>query len=233
MEEFLFSWERPTKQKLSTSMWTEAEIICQQCSFLPVQWRAAPSSSLPQEANSYLSCSQGRSALHTHTRMHAHMWTDGYTTEGNVLSSPSGAKPDSIENASIRASPISGMRNFWHCQNKRLHISNKLPPLYSFPWVVSLCKGLSACIWWAATEKTSLLKSYDCEPHLWNCWSNERQLYRLPQHHTDSVFKDNLKSQCKGNSDCPTGVREHSPGLSLQLTSMAGFHSPFLQVKYL
>ena len=108
MEEFLFSWKRSTKQKLSTSIWREAGIICQQCPFLSVQWKAAPSSSLPQVAHSYLTCLQGRSALYTHT--HTHMWTDRYTTEGDVLSNPSGAKPDSTENASVRSSPISGMR---------------------------------------------------------------------------------------------------------------------------
>lgn len=52
MEEFLFSWERPTKQKLSTSFWRDAEVTYQQCPFfLPVEWKAAPLNSLPQEAN--------------------------------------------------------------------------------------------------------------------------------------------------------------------------------------
>lgn len=47
------------------------------------------------------------------------------------------------------------------------------------------------------------------------------------------LSRENLKSQYKSNSDRPAGLSEYSPGLSLQLTSMAGFHSPFLQVRYL
>lgn len=31
-----------------------------------------------------------------------------------------------------------GPAPFPGCQNKRLHLSNKLPPLHSFPWVISL-----------------------------------------------------------------------------------------------
>lgn len=45
---------------------------------------------------------------------YAHAHVDGYTTEGDVLSGasehPSGAKSDSMENASVSAFPVSGMK---------------------------------------------------------------------------------------------------------------------------
>lgn len=56
-------------------------------------------------------------------------------------------------------------------------------------------------------------------------------VWTAPAQH--QLSRENLKSQYKSNSDHPAGLSEHSPGLSLQLTSMAGFHSPFLQVRYL
>lgn len=126
MGEFLFSWG-DTKQKLSTSIWREAEIICQQCPFPPVQWKAAPSILSAQETKGYLTCLQGRLALHTHTYAQTH-W--GRCT----------IKPIK-ENQTAWKMLLSGLPAFlgWEPQDKMLQVSNKLPTLYSCPWLFSLC----------------------------------------------------------------------------------------------
>lgn len=118
------------KTKLSTSIWREAETMSA-VSFPASTVKSSTIELFTKLGQQLLNLSAWKIGS---TYSHMHLHTCGHTgMPQREMCCHQKQKQTAGTMLQFGPLPLLG------CQNKRLHLTNKLPPLHSFPWVISLC----------------------------------------------------------------------------------------------